>query len=155
MKKLVAFILLLVTFSVTAQTIRQEKRAIKKAIQIAYVEGLINEGNNTKINLGIHPDCKIMAYDSAYGLRTYTIKEWENNNYIRKRTGTLPKKEQEKVTIKFKHIDITGIAATVKIKYYEGGELTYIGYILMYKFDNDWKMVSKIFNKYLMIENKN
>lgn len=148
MKKLISIVVLLFSMVITAQTVKQEKKAIKNVITTAYVEGLMNEGNNKKIDFGIHPDFRILEYKPSFGLRIYSLSEWKSNNVIRKRTGLLPRKQDNLVSIKFKRIDITGTAAIAKVKFYSGKKFLYIDYIGLYKFKEGWKMVNKIFYKF-------
>ena len=56
-----------------------------------------------------------------------------------------PVKDEEKVTAKFPIIDITGNAAMVKLEYYKGGNHVFTDYLSLYKFEEGWKIVSKIY----------
>jgi len=107
----------------------------------------MNEGNNKKIDFGIHPDFRILEYKPSFGLRIYSLSEWKSNNVIRKRTGLLPRKQEDEVSVKFKKIDVSGLAAIAMVKFYSGKEFVYIDYISLYKFKEGWKMVNKIFHK--------
>lgn len=146
MKKLLLGIIILSTFSIMAQDIEKEKEAIKKVIQTAYVEGLQNEGNIEKIDFGIHPDFDLLGIGKNNSMWKYPIKDWKVKTLEKVKDGDLPRKGDQ-VSVVFKMIDVTGNAAMAKIDFYIGDKLTYVDYISLYKFDEGWKMVNKIFYK--------
>lgn len=130
-----------------SQNIEEEKENIKKVIQTAYVEGLQNEGDADKIESGIHPDFNLLGIDRGNTMWKYSITDWKAKSVQKRKDGELPLTGDKKVSIKFKHIDVTGNAAMVKIEFYIGTKLTFVDYISLYKFESGWKMVSKIYYK--------
>ncbi len=147
MKRILSIIALLSVIAVSAQNIETEKEAIKKVIQTAYVDGLQNEGDIDKIDSGIHPDFVLLGVGKGNEMWKYPIADWKANTVKKLEKGELPKKGDDKVTIKFKDIDVTGNAAVAKIEFYVGEKLTYIDYISLYKFEDGWMMVNKIYYK--------
>ena len=147
MKKILLFVLVLLVAGVSAQDTDKEKEAIKKVIQTAYVDGLQNEGDIEKIDSGIHPKFNLIGIGKDNDMWVYSIEAWKAKTLEKKEKGKLPRTGDDKVSIKFKNIDVTGTAAVAKIEYYIGKELTYVDYIALYKFDDGWKMVNKIFYK--------
>ncbi len=130
-----------------AQNVDKEKEAIKKVIQTAYVEGLQNEGDTDKIDSGIHPDFNLLGIDKGNAMWKYSIKDWKAKVVKKRKAGELPLTGDKMVSIKFKSVDVTGTAAMAKIEFYIGSKLTYVDYISLYKFEDGWKMVNKIFYK--------
>jgi hypothetical protein len=126
----------------------KEKEAIKKVIQTAYVEGLQNEGDTIKIDLGIHPGFNLIGIGKDNSMWNYSITDWKADVFKKKEKGFFPRTGDKKVSIKFMNIDITGTAAIAKIEFYVGDKLTYVDYISLYKFSDGWKMVNKIFYKF-------
>ena len=51
--------------------------AIKKIIQTAYVEGLQNEGDTVKINLGFHPGFEMLIPGRDGELKKFSITDWK------------------------------------------------------------------------------
>ncbi|MFC2106904.1 nuclear transport factor 2 family protein [Bacteroidota bacterium] len=143
---IVTLFLAVTTFS-QAQSNEKDIEAIKEVIQTAYVEGLQNEGDVEKIDSGIHPKFNLIGIDKGNDMWVYSITDWKANTVKKVKDGKLPKKEEEKVTIKFLNVDVTGTAAMAKIEFYVGKKLTYVDYISLYKFEDGWKMVNKIFYK--------
>jgi len=148
MKKIMLVALLFPTLILTAQNVEQEKETIKEVIQTAYVEGLQNEGDTKKIDSGIHPDFNLLGIGKNNTMWKYSIIDWKASSVKKRKEGKLPLSGDDIVSIKFISIDITGTAAMAKIKFYVGNKLTYIDYISLYKFDDGWKMVNKIFYQF-------
>lgn len=147
MKKLFLITLLFSAIGLIAQNIDKEKEAIKRVIQTAYVEGLQNEGDAAKIDSGIHPDFVLLGIGEGNDMWKYSITDWKAKTEKKVKDGELPRTGDDKVSIKFKTIDVTGTAAMAKIEFYVGDKLTYVDYISLYKFEDGWKMVNKIFYK--------
>ncbi|NOZ48233.1 MAG: nuclear transport factor 2 family protein [Chlorobi bacterium] len=147
MKQIFFIVFIFLLMKVTAQNAEQEKEAIKRVIQTAYVEGLQNEGDAGKIDSGIHPDFNLLGIDKGNAMWKYSIKDWKTNVLQKQKKGELPRTGKDKVSVKFKSIDVTGTAAMAKIEFYVGEKFTYVDYISLYKFSDGWKMVNKIFYK--------
>lgn len=148
MKKLLLLSLIISSVCLMGQDNNKEKEAIKKVIQTAYVEGLQNEGDTIKIDLGIHPGFNLIGIGKDNSMWNYSITDWKADVFKKKEKGFFPRTGDKKVSIKFMNIDITGTAAIAKIEFYVGDKLTYVDYISLYKFSDGWKMVNKIFYKF-------
>jgi hypothetical protein len=61
----------------------------------------------------------------------------------RRKTQTEP--DKEKTTCVYKNIDITGNAAVAKIELYRSDKLIFTDYLSLYKFEEGWRVVSKIY----------
>jgi len=151
MKKL-CFLLIAFTVSLSSfsQQTGQDAEAdqIKKIIQIAYVEGLQNEGDTVKINLGFHPGFELLIPGKNGELEKYSLPEWKAKIKTNLASGKLPRKGDDKISIKFLFVDVTGNAAVAKFEFYVGSKLTFVDYQSLYKFQDGWKIVSKIFYKF-------
>ena len=126
---------------------KQDVEAIKKTIQTAYVDGLQNEGDLKKIDKGFHPDFNLLGIGEKGDMWKLPIKKWKDKTVQKVKDGKLPLSGQDKVSIKFLSVDVTGTAAVAKIEFYVGKELKYIDYLSLYKFNKEWKIVNKIFYK--------
>jgi len=147
MKKIVLLtVLILAAVAVMAQT--EDQDAIKKVIQTAYVEGLQNEGDMEKIDFGFHPGFRLLGIGQGTEMWELPIYTWKEKAAKELAEGKKPRKAEEAVSIKFLSVDVTGTAAVAKIEFYVGEKLTYVDYLSLYKFQEDWKIVSKIFYKF-------
>lgn len=149
MKRLIlVFTVIAMCSQAFAQDVSQDKEAIKKVIQTAYVDGLQNEGDMDKIDSGIHPDFRLIGIDKGNAMWSLPIDKWKEKTAKKKADGQFPRTGDKKVSVKFKHIDVTGTAAVAKIQFLVGEKLVYVDYISLYKFENGWKMVNKIYYKF-------
>lgn len=149
MKKIL--LVILVTFSAVSlysQNNDAEIEIIKKTILTAYVEGLQNEADIEKIDKGFHPDFELLGIGEGNEMWRLSIKDWKIKVIKRKEKGEFPKKDENKVSIKFLFVDVTGNAAVAKFEFYIGDKLTYVDYQSLYKFEDGWKIVSKTYHKF-------
>jgi hypothetical protein len=140
--------LLLLTFVLFAQETDKEINDIKNVIQTAYVEGLQNEGDLKKIDSGIHSEFNLLGIEKGIGVWSLSIEDWKKSTLKQKKEGKFPREGDDKVTVNFLWVDVTGSAAVAKIEFFVGSEKKYVDYISLYKFDEGWKMVNKIFYKF-------
>lgn len=145
MKKLFIALAMVLSLALFAQ--KTDEEAIKDVIQVAYVQGLQNEGDLEKIDSGIHPGFNLLGIGEGNEMWNLSITDWKAKTLKRLETGELPRKENL-ISIKFLSVDITGTAAVSKIEFYVGEKLTYVDYISLYKFEDGWKMVNKIYYKF-------
>jgi len=144
MKKLFVITILMLSAGVLmAQT--EDQDAIKKVIQTSYVEGIQNEGDPEKIDAGFHPGFRLLGVGKGNEMWELPIYTWKERAVNEVAEGKKPRKAEEAVSVKFLDVDVTGNAAVVKLEFYVGEKLTFIDYISLYKFEADWKIVSKIF----------
>lgn len=127
--------------------ITKDQEMIKKVIQTAYVEGLQNRGDQGKIDAGVHPGFRMLGIGPGREMWELPVYTWKERVAKDVSEGRKPRKPGEEVSVKFLDVDVSGTAAVAKIEFYVGEKLTFIDYISLYKFGEEWKMVSKIFYK--------
>lgn len=146
MKKILSilFAVFFVTSCTNAQT-DVEKEAIKKVIQTGYVDGLLNYGDTEITKDCFYPGFFITTIENNQ-VSHYTIYNWIDNVEKGKASGNVP---ESKFTVKFVQIDVTEHAASAKVEMYKDGEvLTFTDYLLLYKFEEGWKIVQKIYYRH-------
>jgi hypothetical protein len=143
----VIFLLAGTSPAMLSQSIEEEQAAIKQVIQSAYVDGLQNEGDATKIDAGFHPGFNLLGIGERDNMWQLPIYTWKANALYAVEEGKKPRKSDELVTVNFLSVDVTGTAAVVKLEFLVGGKVTYIDYISLYKFESNWLIVNKIFYK--------
>lgn len=122
------------------------KVAIKKVIQTCYVDGLQNLKNIDEIAKGFHPGFNLLIHRNNM-VEKLPIYNWIEYAKKRKAKQTEPLTEENTTYVKFLNIDITGTAAVAKIELSKGSKAIYIDYLSLYKFEDGWKIVSKIYYK--------
>jgi len=141
--KLFILVLSLVPLVVLSQN-ETEQEAIKKVIQSAYVDGLQNKGPVADIEKGFHPGFELLGIKNNE-LTKFPIYSWIMYHQKRLAENPNPPTAEELVTCKFPLIDITGNAAMVKIELFKGGNILFTDYLSLYKFEEGWQIVSKIY----------
>jgi len=147
MKKLFLVILLVIVIYPIKKGRTQdavEQSAIETVIQTSYVDGLQNLKNIDAIADGFHPSFNLLMLQHGM-LNKLPIYNWIEYAKQSKAKQTEPLKEENTTYCKFLNIDITGTAAVAKIELSKGGKVIYIDYLSLYKFEDGWKIVSKIY----------
>lgn len=118
---------------------------IKSVIDKAYIEGLQNMGDIVEIRKGFHPgfDLLIMRNNLLSKLPIYT---WLETTERRKAEN--PNGPEHKTTVKYLFIDIVETAAIAKIELYREEKLQFTDYLSLYKFNEGWRIVSKIYQQH-------
>ncbi len=125
---------------------QDEKELIKKVIQSAYVDGLCNNADVEAIKKGFHPGFDLLIVGNGNRLWKQSIANWIEDAQFGKKNGKKYSFQDELTTIKFVFVDVEGKAAVAKIEFYEGNEKKYIDYISLLKFEDGWKIVTKIYH---------
>jgi hypothetical protein len=148
MRKIALFALMIsiTILSFSQEEMKSDKEAIKKLVQTAYIDGLQNKGDLDQTRSGFHPGFNLLIMKNGM-LEKLPIYNWIVYAEMKKAKDPDPPSEEEKVTCEFLDIDITGTAAVVKLKFLKGGKHIYTDYLSLYKFEDSWKIVSKIFYK--------
>jgi hypothetical protein len=149
MKKLIVFAVFMIftAAAAIAQDIEKEKQEIKNVIQTAYVDGLQNKGNVEDIEKGFHPGFNLLGVNQNM-LTKYPIYSWLESFKKRKEKDPTPPTDEQKITCKYLSVDVTGNAAMAKIELHRNNELLFTDYLQLYKFEEGWKIVSKIYYRH-------
>jgi hypothetical protein len=142
MKKFLISLFLTVPFLTNAQSADEE--AIRQVITTAYINGIQNGGSSDDIRKGFHPSFNMLRLIDNE-VKPLPIEEWITN-LEKARANNTP--APPKAEGKFINIDITGTAAVVKLDLFRGGKRTFTDYLVLYKFAEGWKIVSKTFYRY-------
>jgi hypothetical protein len=118
---------------------------IKQVVTLAYIEGIQNNGNVADIRSGFHPSFSMLRLMDNQ-VSPYPIEEWIAAIEKRRKEGTASTVRTEG---KFINVDVTGNAAIVKLELYREGKHTFTDYLVLYKFAEGWKIVSKTYFRHL------
>lgn len=128
-----------------AEDVKKEKAAIKEVIVSAYLEGISNKGDIDAVQKGFHPGFTMFGINNN-SLWTRPLYNWIESVERGIKEGKYP--PEDKVTFEFPMMDVTGNAAVAKVKYSRGGKLAYTDYLSLYKFEDGWKIVAKVFHSH-------
>ncbi len=140
-RTLILFSLFVFSFSTYAQS---DEDAIKQVITSAYIDGIQNRGSVEQIRAGFHPSFNMLRL-MENDVKPLPLEEWITNLEKAKAKGdpAPPKAEG-----KFINVDVTGNAAVVKLELYRDGKKTFTDYLVLYKFNEGWKIVSKTYHRH-------
>jgi len=141
MKKLVSLALLLLSIGTFAQS---EEDQIKNVVTSAYVNGIQNGGSIEDIRKGFHPSFNMLRLIDN-DIKPLSIDEWIKNIEKNRAENGVPKVKTEG---KFINIDATGTNAVVKLELHREGKKIFTDYLVLYKFTDGWKIVSKSFYRH-------
>ncbi len=119
-----------------------DKEAIKKVIEKAYINGIHGNQDLDKIKIGFHQDFTMFVLNDNK-IDKVNVSEWLDR--IAKMKNENPDLWESKTSRNFRLIDATRNAAMAKLDVYKGATHFSTDYMLLYKFEEGWKIVSKIF----------
>lgn len=136
--------LLFMAFATATMAQSADETAIKNVVTRAYIEGLQNRGSVDDIRQGFHPSftlLRIMDND----IKPLPIEEWITllEKAKKDNPATPPRTEG-----KFISIDVTGTAAVVKLELTREGKKTFTDYLVLAKFTEGWRVISKSFYRH-------
>jgi hypothetical protein len=140
MKNLI-FLIFLLPAVVFAQN---EEATVKQVITSAYIEGIHNRGSVDDIRKGFHPSFSMLRL-VGNEIKPLPIEEWIANLEKARKESSAPPVKTEGT---FVNVDITGDAAVVKLELYRENKKVFADYLVLYKFKEGWRIVSKTFYRH-------
>lgn len=116
---------------------------IRQVIERAYIEGIHRDQDEAKVKAGFHPEFRMLVRQDAGILK---VDPGAFLQKVKERRETDPGFFEGALTYDIPLIDIEGSAAVARIELTRGGEHLFTDYQLLYKFDDGWKIVSKVFH---------
>ncbi|MCL4813550.1 MAG: nuclear transport factor 2 family protein [Vicinamibacteraceae bacterium] len=118
-----------------------EKEAVKAVVTEAYVNGVHAKPDAAAMRRGFHPDFRMLVLSDGK-MNAVTLDEWAGR--IEKAAAN-PNAKRPAIKAEFPTVEITGTVASVRIELYRDGRHTFTDHLLLYKFADGWKIVSKAF----------
>jgi hypothetical protein len=123
-----------------------EQLAVQKVVIDGYVDGIHNFRRVEAVRTGFHPGFE-MLYLREGRLEKLPIYNWIASLEERNRKEP-PPTARATTTARFALIDITGTAAVCKVELTRDGKLVFTDYLSLYKFEDGWKIVGKVFHRH-------
>jgi hypothetical protein len=129
-------------FSLIAQS---EEQNVKQVITSAYIDGIHNGGQVENIRKGFHPTFNMLRL-MENDVKPLPIEEWiKNIEANRAKQGSTP---TSKVEGKFISVIVAGTAANAVLEIYRDGRKIFTDNLLLYKFTEGWRIVSKTYYRH-------
>lgn len=141
MKIILLSILCSLSTLVVAQT---DEEQVKQVVTTAYVQGIHNGGPVEEIRKGFHPTFNMLRLVDNE-VKPLPIEEWITNiEKSRGQSSSAPAKTDGK----FVSVAVAGNAANVVLELYRGDKKVFTDNLLLYKFTEGWRIVSKTYYRY-------
>lgn len=121
-----------------------DNAAIQQVVTSAYINGIQNRGSIDDIRKGFHPSFNMLRLMNNE-IKPLPIEEWIAN-IEKAKTNNDP--APPKAEGKFVNVDITGNAAVVELDLFRNGKRTFTDYLVLYKFSEGWRIVSKTYYRH-------
>lgn len=142
MKAILTIVTLFITSFAVAQT---DEEAVKATINSAYIGGIHNGGPVEDIRKGFHPSF-VMFMLNNNEVKSTTIEEWITN--LETSRASNPKPPANKAVAKFTNVVIAGTSASATLELYRGEKRVFTDNLLLYKFNEGWRIVGKNFYRH-------
>jgi len=119
-----------------------EKEAIKQVIKKAYIQGIHGNQDEETVKSGFHQDFAMLVLRDDT-IDKVNVDEWLDR--IETMKAENPELWNAETTHSFELVDVAGYAAVAKLDVYKGATHFSTDYMLLYRFEDDWRIVSKIF----------
>jgi hypothetical protein len=138
MKKYITILFLSICLATNAQS---DEDAIKAVVTSAYINGIQNRGSVDDIRKGFHPSFTMLRLMENQ-IKPLAIEEWITNI---EKSKAANEPAPAKAEGKFVNVDVTGNAAVVKLDLFRNNKRTFTDYLVLYKFTEGWRIVSKTY----------
>jgi hypothetical protein len=119
-----------------------DKEAIKQVIEKAYIRGIHGTPDEKTVRSGFHRDFAMLVLQED-ALEKVTVDEWLARLEVMKAEN--PDLWDAETRHTFELVDVAGYAAVAKLEVYKGATHFSTDYMLLYRFEEGWRIVSKIF----------
>lgn len=116
---------------------------IKQVVDEAYIQGIHLRQNRAQIDKGFHPVFEMLVLDNNEVMRV-NVDAWLTRIETMKEAN--PDLWAGLTTYELKIVDVSKYAAVIKLEVYKGGKFFSYDYMLLYKIEGKWKIVSKVFS---------
>lgn len=116
--------------------------AIRHLIEKAYIQGIHVTQDRALVQSGFHKDFAMLVLQGNT-LEKVTVDEWLARVEVMKTENPDLWEAETKHTVEL--IDVTRNSAVAKLEVYKGAIHFSTDYMLLYKFEEGWRIVSKIY----------
>jgi hypothetical protein len=119
-----------------------DEKAIRDVIEDAYIRGIHGTQDESTVRSGFHKDFAMLVLQDG-SLEKVDIDEWLRLLQTMKTDN--PDLWSAETSHEFRLVDVTLRAAVAKLDVHKGDTHFSTDYMHLYKFDDGWRIVSKVF----------
>lgn len=116
--------------------------AIRQVIESAYIQGVHGLQDLALVQSGFHEDFAMLVLHGN-AIEKVAVEEWLERIEVMKAEDPSLWEAETQYTIEL--TDVSRNAAVAKLELYKGESHFSIDYMLLYRFEEGWRIVSKIF----------
>jgi hypothetical protein len=120
----------------------KEVEAVKRVIEEAYMDGIHRTQDRETVESGFHRDFRMLVLNDDK-LQKVSLDEWFRR--IEGMKAENPEMWKGESRHEFHLVDVVGKAAVAKLDVYKNDEYFSTDYMLLYRFGDGWRIVSKVF----------
>ena len=121
-----------------------EQKAVVQVITDAYVNGVHAKPDAAAMRRGFHPDFRMLVLTDGK-MTAVTLDEWAGR--VEKGAANT-NAARPAIKAEFPIVDVSGTAASARVEIFRDGKHTFTDYLLLYKFADGWKIVSKAYSSH-------
>jgi ketosteroid isomerase-like protein len=119
-----------------------EKQAVVQVITDAYINGVHAKPDAAAMRRGFHQDFRMLVLADGK-MNAVTLDEWAGRV---EKSAANPNAARPVIKAEFPVVEIAGAAASARVEVFRDGKHTFTDYLLLYKFADGWKIVSKTYH---------
>jgi hypothetical protein len=119
----------------------EEKKAVIQVVTEAYINGVHARPDAAAMRRGFHPDFRMLVFSDGK-MNAVSLDEWAGRV---EKAAANPNAARPTIKSEFPVVEIAGNAASVRVELWRDGRHAFTDYLLLYKFTDGWKIVSKTF----------
>ena len=119
-----------------------DEKAIREIIEEAYIKGIHGSQDETIVKSGFHEDFAMLVLRDD-DLEKVDVDEWLSR--VAEMKADNPDLWNAETRHEFRLVNVADYAAAAKLDVYKGETHFSTDYMLLYRFDEGWRIVSKVF----------
>jgi hypothetical protein len=149
-KKLISTSVLILSVSVAVLAITEndtagDAKAIEHVIEKYYMDVVFRRGDLNDLAKGFHAEFN-MYYLGENEIHKSSLQGWTERLTANREKSSRSKKPHWSHKVKL--VDVTGQTGLIKIELYREAKLRFTDYLSLYKFDEGWRVMAKLFTEH-------
>lgn len=124
-----------------------EQQAVVDVVTSAYVDGIHNFRDPERIRGGFHPGFEMLILRDGE-LSRLTIGEWIERIEAQNAKQPPPADGTRTTSAELPVVEVSGDAASCRVELTRDGKHVFTDFLLLYRFEDGWKIVGKTFQRH-------
>lgn len=132
---------LLTVAPIVATANEAETKAVIQVINDAYINGVHAKPDGAAMRKGFHSDFRMLVLTDGK-MTAVTLEEWASRV---EKSAANPPATRPAIKAEYPVVSVAGNSASARVEVYRDGKHTFSDFLLLYKFADGWKIVSKAY----------